>query len=52
MIVFIDSIDMIICSHWQQLKEEFPGRYIVIATTNVKHLSCFAEAKTWKDIKL
>ncbi len=44
------DIDIIICSHWQQLKEEFPGRYIVIATTNVKHLSRFAEAKTWINI--
>jgi len=40
-----------ICSHWQKLKKEFPGRYIVIATTNVKHLSRFAEAKNWVDIQ-
>ena len=45
------DIDIIICSHWQKLKEEFPGRYIVIATTNVKHLSRFAEAKNWVDIQ-
>ena len=45
------DIDIIICSHWQQLKEEFPGCYIVIATTNIKHLSRFAEAKTWREIK-
>jgi hypothetical protein len=44
------DIDIIICSHWQKLKEKFPGRYIVIATTNVKHLSRFAEAKNWIDI--
>lgn len=46
------DIDIIICSHWQELKEEFTGRYVVIATTNVKHLSRFAEAQTWKNIKL
>jgi hypothetical protein len=40
-----------ICTHWQKLKKEFPGRYIVIATTNVKHLSRFAEAKNWVDIQ-
>ncbi|WP_242037922.1 hypothetical protein [Tolypothrix sp. FACHB-123] len=39
------DVDIIICSHWQMLKEEFPGRYVAIATTNVKHLSRFTEAK-------
>ena len=46
------DIDIIICSHWQMLKEEFPGRYIVIATTNVKHLSRFTEANSWRNIQL
>lgn len=46
------DIDIIICSHWQELKEEFPGRYIVIATTNVKHLSRFTEANIWRSIQL
>jgi hypothetical protein len=46
------DIDIIICSHWQMLKEEFPARYVVIATTNVKHLSRFSEAKTWRDISI
>lgn len=45
------DIDMIICGHWQILQEEFPGRYIAIATTNVKHLSRFSEARIWRDIK-
>jgi hypothetical protein len=44
------DVDIIICTQWRILKEEFPGRYIVIATTNVKHLSRFAEAKVWRDI--
>ncbi len=30
---------------------EYPGRYIVIATTNVKHLSEFTEALKWENIK-
>ncbi len=46
------DVDIIICSQWQILKDEFPGRYIVIATTNVKHLSRFAEAQAWRNIKL
>lgn len=46
------DVDMIICSPWQMLQEEFPGRYVAIATTNVKHLSRFTEAKIWRDISL
>ena len=44
--------DVIICSQWQLLTKEYPGRYVVIATTNVKHLSRFAQAKQWQQIKL
>ncbi len=44
--------DVIICAQYQLLAEEYPGRYVVIATTNVKHLSRFSEAKEWLDIKL
>ena len=42
--------DVIICAQWQLLSEEYPGRQVVIATTNVKHLSRFARAKIWQDI--
>jgi predicted nucleic acid-binding protein len=42
--------DVIICAQWQLLTEEYPGRYIVIATTNVKHLGRFTQAKKWQDI--
>ncbi|MGK7874367.1 MAG: type II toxin-antitoxin system VapC family toxin [Xenococcaceae cyanobacterium] len=45
------DVDVIICAQWKLLTEEFPGRYIVIATTNVKHLSRFAEAQEWRNIK-
>ncbi len=44
--------DIIIASQWQLLTEDFPGQYIVIATTNVKHLKRFTEAKLWKNINL
>ncbi len=43
--------DVIICAQYQLLAEEYPGRYVVIATTNVKHLSRFTEAKEWQEIK-
>lgn len=46
------DVDIIICAQWQMLKEEFPSRYVVIATTNVKHLSRFAEAQLWRNINL
>lgn len=45
------DVDIIIAAHWHILKENFPGRYVVVATTNVKHLSRFTEAKVWKDIR-
>ena len=43
--------DVIICAQYQLLAEKYPGRSVVIATTNVKHLSRFTEAKEWQDIK-
>jgi predicted nucleic acid-binding protein len=43
--------DVIICAQYRLLAEEYPGRYVVIATTNVKHLSRFTEAKEWQDIE-
>lgn len=44
--------DVIICAQYKLLELEYPGRYIVIATTNVDHLSRFAEAKEWHEIQL
>jgi hypothetical protein len=46
------DVDMIIIAHWRLLKRKYPSRYIVIATTNVKHLSEFTEALNWEDINL
>jgi predicted nucleic acid-binding protein len=42
--------DLIICATLQVLTAKEPGRYAVIATTNVKHLSRFAAAEQWQDI--
>jgi len=44
------DVDMIIAAHWQILKQDFPGRYVVISTTNLKHLNRFAEAQEWQNI--
>jgi len=46
------DVDIIIGAHWQILKNQYPGRYVVIATSNIKHLSIFAEAQEWKNINL
>ena len=43
--------DVIICAQYKLLTEAYPGRYVVIATTNVKHLSRFTEAKEWQEIE-
>ena len=45
------DVDVIICAQYKLLEQEYPGRYIVIATTNVKHLSRFTEAKEWQEIE-
>ena len=44
--------DVIICAQYQLLTRKYPGRYVIIVTTNVKHLSRFAEAQEWQNIKL
>jgi hypothetical protein len=46
------DVDIIILAHWQLLKKQYPSRYLVIATTNVKHFQGFAEALNWQDINL
>jgi hypothetical protein len=44
--------DMLIVAHCHFLQKENPGQYVVIATTNTKHLSLFAEAQHWQNIKI
>ncbi|MBL1208504.1 hypothetical protein [Geminocystis sp. GBBB08] len=43
--------DIIICSTYQLLQERWRGRYVVIATKNVKHLRNFCHAQLWQDIR-
>lgn len=46
------DVDIFIIAHWHLLKQQYPSRYIVIATTNVKHLEEFAEALKWEEINI
>lgn len=44
------DIDIIISAHWRILQTMFPGRYVVVSTTNIKHLSLFCDAQEWQNI--
>jgi predicted nucleic acid-binding protein len=44
--------DMIIAAHWSILSDRYPGREVIVVTTNVKHLGYFTNAYTWRDINL
>ncbi|MFB2875538.1 nuclease [Floridanema aerugineum] len=43
--------DIIICAQVRVIQQENPGQYIVVATTNTKHLQRFTEANVWRDVK-
>jgi predicted nucleic acid-binding protein len=42
--------DLIICATCKSLELRNPGRKVIVATTNVKHLSRFVLAATWQEI--
>jgi predicted nucleic acid-binding protein len=44
------DIDIIIAAHYQILVDEYPGREVIVATKNLKHLSRFCTAANWQDI--
>jgi hypothetical protein len=46
------DVDIIISAQYQLIRDEFPGRKVVVVTTNLKHLSLFCDAANWRDIKL
>jgi hypothetical protein len=46
------DVDIIISAQYQLLKAEYPGQHVIVATTNLKHLSRFCDAARWQDIKL
>jgi hypothetical protein len=46
------DVDIIISAQYRILEAEYPGQRVVVATTNLKHLSRFCDAAQWQDIKL
>jgi hypothetical protein len=44
--------DMVICATSQDLATRYPGQEVVIVTTNVRHLSRFANAVVWQDVTI
>lgn len=44
------DVDMIISAHFKELKATNPGREIIVATDNHKHLSLFTDSMNWQDI--
>ena len=46
------DIDVIISAQCLILRQENPGQKVIIATTNIKHISRYCEAANWQDIKL
>lgn len=43
--------DVIIAAQCQLFQQENLGQTLIVATTNVKHLSRFIEAQKWQDIR-
>jgi predicted nucleic acid-binding protein len=43
--------DVIIAATCQIFQAESPGQNLIVATTNVKHLSHFVMAQTWQEIR-
>ncbi len=44
--------DVIIAAQCQLFQQENLGQNLIIATTNVKHLSRFVQAQRWQDVRL
>ncbi len=44
------NADILIAAQVQLLEEEFPGQAVIVATTNIKHLQLFCNAKNWYEI--
>jgi hypothetical protein len=45
------DVDIILSAQYQLIRDENPGRSVIMATTNLKHLSLFCDAAHWRDIK-
>lgn len=46
------DVDIIISAQYRILEAEYPGQRVIVATTNLKHLSRFCDAAQWQNIKL
>jgi predicted nucleic acid-binding protein len=46
------DVDIIISAQYRILEAEYSGQRVIVATTNLKHLSRFCDAARWQDIKL
>lgn len=46
------DVDAIICAHWKILTWENPGRQVIVATSNIRHLNNFTAAFNWQAISL
>jgi hypothetical protein len=44
------DVDIILCAQWKILQDESPGRRVVVVTENLRDLSRFADADSWKNI--
>jgi predicted nucleic acid-binding protein len=44
--------DVIICAQWRLISGQYPGQLCIIATTNIKHISRFAIAEEWQNIRM
>lgn len=45
------DVDVIIAAQCQLMQAENPGQNLIVATTNVKHLSRFVNAQKWFEIR-
>ncbi len=45
------DVDCIIAAHWRLLKNEYPGREVIVATENIKDFQSFSDCSSWKNIK-
>jgi hypothetical protein len=44
------DVDIILCAQWKMLQNQNPGRYVVVATENIRDISRFANADRWGNI--
>lgn len=44
------DVDCILAAHWYLLKEQYPGRKVIIATKNIKDFQSITECDLWQNI--